>query len=52
VPLSPDRVKRTTAIEGIRALSTLVARRFTGGRPEPGVVPSASESAAAERSLK
>jgi 2-phospho-L-lactate transferase/gluconeogenesis factor (CofD/UPF0052 family) len=52
VPLSPDRVKRTTAVEGIRALATLVARRFTGGRFAPPVVPYASESAAAERSLK
>ena len=52
VPLSPDRVKRTTAIEGMRALATLVARRFAGGSRATGVVPYASESAAAERSLK
>jgi 2-phospho-L-lactate transferase/gluconeogenesis factor (CofD/UPF0052 family) len=52
VPLSPDRVKRTTAIEGMRALATLVTRRFTGGRPEAAAIPYASESAAPERSLK
>ena len=28
VPLSPDRVKRTSAFEGLRALTTLVTQRF------------------------
>jgi len=52
VPLSPDRVKRTTTIEGMHALATLVTRRFAGGRLETAPVPYASESAAPERSLK
>jgi 2-phospho-L-lactate transferase/gluconeogenesis factor (CofD/UPF0052 family) len=28
VPLSPERVKRTSAFEGVRALTTLIVRRF------------------------
>jgi 2-phospho-L-lactate transferase/gluconeogenesis factor (CofD/UPF0052 family) len=51
VPLSPDRVKRTSAIEGMRALATLVTRRFTGGRREKAAAPYAPGSAA-ERPLK
>ena len=36
VPLAPDRVKRTSAFEGLRALTTLVTHRFLGrGRPAP-----------------
>ena len=30
VPLAPDRVKRTSALEGLRALATLVTHRFSG----------------------
>lgn len=51
VPLSPHRVKRTSTIEGMRALATLVKNRFTG-RGDASDDRYASESAVAGRSLK
>jgi hypothetical protein len=52
VPLSPERVKRTTALDGISALATLIARRFS--RPAAQGESSAyeSESTAAERTVE
>jgi 2-phospho-L-lactate transferase/gluconeogenesis factor (CofD/UPF0052 family) len=52
VPLAPDRVKRTSVIEGIRALATLVSRRFSGRSLEPPPTTFVRESPAAERSSK
>jgi hypothetical protein len=52
VPLSPERVKRTSALDGLRALATLVGRRFVGAgaAPQPASYP--SESASPARPLK
>jgi 2-phospho-L-lactate transferase/gluconeogenesis factor (CofD/UPF0052 family) len=51
VPLAPDRVKRTSAVEGMRALATLVTHRFS--RPvDDRALPYASGSTTAERPLK
>jgi 2-phospho-L-lactate transferase/gluconeogenesis factor (CofD/UPF0052 family) len=52
VPLAPDRVKRTSAVEGLRALATLVTHRFTARPADPPALPYAAESATAERPLK
>jgi 2-phospho-L-lactate transferase/gluconeogenesis factor (CofD/UPF0052 family) len=52
VPLSPERVKRTSAVEGISALATLVTHRLTGRRVDPVGTPYASESATSARPLK
>jgi hypothetical protein len=52
VPLAPDRVKRTSAIEGMRALATLVTHRFSGRPLDAPVPPYASGPAAAERPVK
>jgi 2-phospho-L-lactate transferase/gluconeogenesis factor (CofD/UPF0052 family) len=52
VPLSPDRVKRTSPFEGMTALATLVTHRFIGSRAGAAVAPYASESTTAERPLK
>ena len=52
VPLAPDRVKRTSAVEGMRALATLVTHRFTARPAEAPARPYAAESATAERPLK
>ncbi len=52
VPLAPDRVKRTSVIEGMRALATLVSRRFSGRPLEPPPTTFVQESPAAERSSK
>ncbi len=40
-PISPTRVKRTSVVEGLRALATLAIGRFRGGHgaPRPGVAP-------------
>lgn len=52
VPLSPERVKRTSPLDGVQALTTLVTHRFIGSAP-PATRPSlASESAAVERPLR
>jgi 2-phospho-L-lactate transferase/gluconeogenesis factor (CofD/UPF0052 family) len=51
VPLSPHRVKRTSALEGMRGLATLVTNRFTGSG-DAGDARYASESATADRLLK
>ncbi len=52
VPLSPERVKRTTAIDGMSALATLIGHRLS--RPVAGRTVSAydPESAAAERTVE
>ena len=52
VPLAPDRVKRTSVLEGMRALATLVSRRFSGRPLEPPPTTFVQESPAAERSSK
>ena len=52
VPLSPDRVKRTSALEGVTALATLVTHRFLARESPPAPVSYASESAAVERPSK
>jgi len=49
VPLSPDRVKRTSALDGISALATLVRHRFTRLRTPSNVGSYPSESATASR---
>jgi hypothetical protein len=52
VPLSPERVKRTSAFEGLRALATLVTQRFLPQQVEPAPGGYASKSATAERPVK
>jgi len=52
VPLAPDRVKRTSAVEGMRALATLVTHRFSARPVDARALPYAAESTAAERPLK
>ena len=52
VPLAPDRVKRTSAVEGMRALATLVTHRFSARPVDARALPYASESTTAERPLK
>ena len=61
VPMSPGRVKRTTPLDGLSALATLFARRFsraseagTAGAPQPTARPGAydAESARAERTVE
>ena len=52
VPLSPERVKRTSPFEGLRALATLVTHRFLPPRVEPAPGAYASESTPAERPVK
>ena len=52
VPLSPDRVKRTSAFEGLSALTTLVTQRFLGGGDSAPAPAYQSESAPVERPLK
>jgi hypothetical protein len=34
-PISPERVKRTSPLEGLQALATIVWRRFAAPRPAP-----------------
>jgi hypothetical protein len=51
VPLSPERVKRTTAIDGLRALATLIARRLSRPVADSAAAYDA-ESAAAERTVE
>ena len=51
VPLSPERVKRTTAIDGLSALATLIARRLS--RPVADSAPAYdADSTAAERTVE
>lgn len=53
VPLSPERVKRTSPLDGLQALATLVSHRFAGASPAAPVHALTSESAApVERPLK
>ena len=52
VPLSPDRVKRTSAFEGLSALTTLVTQRFLGRGDSAPAPAYQSESAPVERPLK
>jgi hypothetical protein len=52
VPLSPERVKRTSAFEGVRALLTLVTHRFRRPQPDSGSSAYASKSAPAGRPAK
>jgi 2-phospho-L-lactate transferase/gluconeogenesis factor (CofD/UPF0052 family) len=52
VPLSPERVKRTSVVDGISALATLLTHRFRRSPVGDGVTSYAPESAAAERPLK
>jgi 2-phospho-L-lactate transferase/gluconeogenesis factor (CofD/UPF0052 family) len=52
VPLSPERVKRTSAFEGVRALLTLVTHRFRRPQPDAGSSAYASKSAPAGRPAK
>ena len=51
VPLAPDRVKRTSAVEGMRALATLVEPPLLGARPRRAAARTTfvQESTAAER---
>jgi 2-phospho-L-lactate transferase/gluconeogenesis factor (CofD/UPF0052 family) len=50
-PMSPDRVKRTTALDGLTALATLVVRRFSrAGAEQPAQYD--GESATAERTVE
>ena len=51
VPLSPDRVKRTGPLDGLRALWTLVRRRFEAERA-PARSPYASEGASPVHPVK
>jgi 2-phospho-L-lactate transferase/gluconeogenesis factor (CofD/UPF0052 family) len=52
VPLSPERVKRTSPLDGLSALATLVTHRFSR-QPAPAAPASyPSDSATAERPLK
>jgi hypothetical protein len=34
-PISPERVKRTSPLEGLQALATIVWRRLVSSRPAP-----------------
>jgi 2-phospho-L-lactate transferase/gluconeogenesis factor (CofD/UPF0052 family) len=53
VPLSPDRVKRTSALEGLRALTTLIVRRFGSPRdPSPIAASYPADSTTPARPLK
>jgi 2-phospho-L-lactate transferase/gluconeogenesis factor (CofD/UPF0052 family) len=52
VPLSPERVKRTSAFEGLRALLTLVTHRFRRPPADHAQSSYPSKSAPAGRSLK
>jgi hypothetical protein len=52
VPLSPERVKRTSVVDGISALATLLTHRFRRSPVGDAVTSYAPESAAAERPLK
>jgi 2-phospho-L-lactate transferase/gluconeogenesis factor (CofD/UPF0052 family) len=52
VPLSPERVKRTSAFEGLRALATLLAERFRSAEVEKARSGYASKSATVERPVK
>jgi hypothetical protein len=40
-PISPERVKRTSPVEGLRALATIVWRRFAKPRPPVTGIPAA-----------
>jgi len=51
-PLSPERVKRTSALDGVRALTTLVTHRFGVRRSIGAVASYASDSATPARPLK
>jgi 2-phospho-L-lactate transferase/gluconeogenesis factor (CofD/UPF0052 family) len=53
VPLSPERVKRTSPLDGLQALATLVTQRFIGTSARAAAPSLASESAApVERPVK
>jgi len=52
VPLSPERVKRTTALDGINALLTLIARRLSPPAVDRASAAFESESTAAERTVE
>jgi 2-phospho-L-lactate transferase/gluconeogenesis factor (CofD/UPF0052 family) len=52
VPLSPERVKRTSAFEGLRALATLVTQRFRSPQVDTAPAGYASKSATVERPVK
>lgn len=46
VPISPERVKRTSPLEGLQALATIAWRRIASSRPaapEAGTVAAAAE---------
>lgn len=48
-PISPERVKRTSIVDGFQALATLVAGRFRGSRPDAPLDPALSGSAEKRR---
>ncbi|HET7217157.1 MAG TPA: 2-phospho-L-lactate transferase CofD family protein, partial [Vicinamibacterales bacterium] len=52
VPLSPERVKRTSPLDGVNALATLVTHRFIARPAAPPSSAYAPKSAAAERPVK
>jgi hypothetical protein len=52
VPLSPDRVTRTSALDGLHALGILLERRFARARPAPPSPPFAADPAARARTAK
>lgn len=52
VPLSPERVKRTSAFEGLRALLTLIGRRFGPQRADAAMAPYPADSTTPARHLK
>jgi 2-phospho-L-lactate transferase/gluconeogenesis factor (CofD/UPF0052 family) len=52
VPLSPERVKRTTALDGLRALATLVRHRFSRAPSRADRAVYAPERAAPTRPVK
>jgi 2-phospho-L-lactate transferase/gluconeogenesis factor (CofD/UPF0052 family) len=52
VPLSPEKVKRTTALEGLSALATLIGRRFSRPATDRGSTARETESATTERTVE
>lgn len=52
VPLSPERVKRTTALEGLGALTTLIGRRFSRPANDGESTAREAESPTAERTVE
>ena len=52
VPLSPERVKRTSAFDGLRALTTLIGRRFGPQRGNATPAPYPADSTTPARHLK